>query len=198
MNQNRIFSYKERISPLLLGYNFSSDSWKTFFMAVLYISIIFLYFKDFSSYNYPLFFKKIFFSIREKFIKEKNLNNNYMIYVTSDWQEVKDEARKEFGKEKLLTNDRSSIHMEKDFNKIETNCDKNDSLKDMILDFNLLKMCDMAVVSQSGFGILGLFNRKNPNKDLYVHTNQYLTKNYWDRSNLHFIKFHTLDDLYFV
>jgi len=157
MNQNRIFSYKERISPLLLCYNFSSDSWKNFFMAVLYISIIFLY-----------------------------------------WQEVKDEARKEFGKEKLLTNDRSSIHMEKDFNKIETNCDKNDSLKDMILDFNLLKMCDMAVVSQSGFGILGLFNRKNPNKDLYVHTNQYLTKNYWDRSNLHFIKFHTLDDLYFV
>ncbi len=30
----------------------------------------------------------------------------------------------------------------------------------MILDLNLLKMCDMTVVSQGCFGILVLFNRK--------------------------------------
>jgi hypothetical protein len=32
----------------------------------------------------------------------------------------------------------------------------------MILDFELLKECDMAVASHSGFGLLGLWNRPEP------------------------------------
>ena len=99
---------------------------------------------------------KLNFIFREKFIKEKNLKKNYMIYVTSDWQDVKEEAKKEFGQHKIITNDRSSIHIEQDFNQIKSKCD--DSLEGMILDFHLLQLCDMAVVSQSGFGLLGLWN----------------------------------------
>ena len=79
-----------------------------------------------------------------------------MIYVTSDRQEVKDEARKEFGKKNYYDHFLLSIQMDKSFNKIENIYDNNSSLQDMILDLNLLKMWDMTVVSQGcfGFGVI--------------------------------------------
>lgn len=132
--------------------------------------------------------------IQDKFIKQ---NTNYIIYVTSDLQEVKDEAKEVFGKDFVISNDKSSIHIEKDFKKMKSECE-NDSIKEIILDFHMLQMCDMAVVSQSGFGMLGLWNRKVPNKDLFVHTNQNLTNDYWDRKNLHFMKVENLDELNFI
>lgn len=132
--------------------------------------------------------------IQDKFIKK---HTNYIIYVTSDLQEVKDEAKEVFGKDFVISNDKSSIHIEKDFKQMKSECE-NDSIKEIILDFHMLQMCDMAVVSQSGFGLLGLWNRKVPNKDLFVHTNQNLTNDYWNRKNLHFMKVENLDELNFI
>ena len=37
-----------------------------------------------------------------------------------------------------------------------------------ILDFHFLQMCDKAVISQSGFGRLGTWNRADPLKDVFV------------------------------
>jgi hypothetical protein len=51
-----------------------------------------------------------------------------MIYVTSDRQEVKDEARKEFGKKNYYDHFLLSIQMDKSFNKIENIYDNNSSL----------------------------------------------------------------------
>ena len=134
--------------------------------------------------------------IRTKFINNNNNNRNYLIYVTSDIQEIKSEAKKQFGSDLVLTNDKSSIHIERDFNRLETTCDKQQN--SIILDFHLLSRCNKAVVSQSGFGILGVWNRPEPNKDLYIFTNQNLTNDYWNRNKLHFKHFNSLDDLYFI
>lgn len=139
--------------------------------------------------------KKYWDLIRDKFIT-KIKNESYMIYVTSDMQDVKQEAKKEFGLSRVLTNEKSSGHLDKSFQDSATNCE-NESIENIIMDFHLLQNCDMAVVSQSGFGLLGLWNRKEPSKDLYVHTNQNLTNDYWNRDNLRFLKVTDLDNLYF-
>ena len=34
------------------------------------------------------------------------------------------------------------------------------------LDFHMLQNCDMAIISESGFGKLGVWNRLDPNKNL--------------------------------
>jgi hypothetical protein len=51
----------------------------------------------------------------------------------------------------------------------------------------------MAVISHSGFGILGVLNRKNTEclkENFYVYTNPFnLKQNFWNRNNLSFHKF---------
>ena len=44
------------------------------------------------------------------------------------------------------------------------NCSR---IEKSILDFHFLQNCDKAVISLSGFGLLGTNNRKYPEKDLY-------------------------------
>ncbi len=36
------------------------------------------------------------------------------------------------------------------------------------LDFYMLQNCDMAIISESGFGKLGVWNRLNPNENLVM------------------------------
>ena len=51
----------------------------------------------------------------------------------------------------------------------------------------------MAAISHSGFGILGVLNRKNTeniNENVFVYTNpDNLKKDFWNRNNLMFHKF---------
>jgi hypothetical protein len=130
-------------------------------------------------------------------------DSNYMIYVTSDNEKVKHEAVDYFGADKVVTFEKTSFHFDMDFEqgghyskeRRRTICE---SVQKILLDFHLLKECDMAVVSHSGFGLLGLWNRPDPGKDLYVFSNNDRIKlGKFARENLTFIKLDNMDEFYF-
>ena len=129
---------------------------------------------------------------------EKSLNN-YKLFITSDHQEFKQRASSEFGADKVVYNHEHPVHMDRDFTNLKENCA---SIENVLVDFHMLQHCDEMVVSHSGFGILGAWNRPDPLKNFYVFTksNQNdLRANYWERSNLKFRKITDLEnDLYFL
>ena len=124
--------------------------------------------------------------IQNNFIK--NNEQNYKIFVTSDKAYIIDESIKVFGAEHAFGLKNNSFHI----NYIQKRCDYTMKL---ILDFKLLSMCDMAVVSHSGFGMVGLLNRvynQNSYQNLYVHSNpDNMRKQFWNRKNLTFVPFNT-------
>ena len=119
-----------------------------------------------------------------------------MLFVTSDYEQVKEEAKRVFGAHKVLVNPGSNLHINFQLDaSSQTACAQ---MEKILLDFWLLKECDMAVVSHSGFGLLGTWNRKIPNENLYVYTNQEIIKQrYWQRENLHFVKLDDLNNFFF-
>lgn len=131
---------------------------------------------------------KLFWNlIKEKFLSDNNIKENFKIFITTDIEDVIDEAIYEFSEEKVVAFKNRSIHFEM---AKETQCN---SLNGVYLDFNLLGECDMGVISHSGFGFMGILRRKNIDtlkKNFYVYTNpDDLTKNFGKRSNLSFIPF---------
>ena len=71
----------------------------------------------------------------------------------------------------------------------ETECDR---IAEIYLDFFMLGKCDMGVVSHSGFGLIGILNRKELKdlKNFYVFTNQEnLKRKFRNRNDLYFIPF---------
>ena len=102
--------------------------------------------------------------IRTNFIK--NLTD-YRIFLTTDTQDIVSEAIKEFGNELVVTNEGPNNHLDL-FSKLELNDEKLDKI---FLDFHSLQNCNMAIISESGFGKLGVFNRNDPNQNLAMFTN---------------------------
>ena len=105
---------------------------------------------------------KLFWSfIREKFIRN---NTNWRLYVTSDMDSVELEAIKEFGRDKVILISGVNSHIDRE-DALGKDCSR---IEKPILDFHFMQNCNMAVVSMSGFGILGIWNRKEPIKDAYM------------------------------
>jgi hypothetical protein len=102
--------------------------------------------------------------IRTNFIK--NLTD-YRIFLTTDTQDIVSEAIKEFGNELVNTNEGPINHLDR-FSKLELNDEKLDKT---FLDFHSLQNCNMAIISESGFGKLGIFNRDDPNQNLAMFSN---------------------------
>jgi hypothetical protein len=143
--------------------------------------------------------------MNDTFLDRNKLNgSNYTIYVTSDNDEVKQEARDFFGVDKVVSFEKSNFHFDIDYNRgspftrfwtKRSNCK---SIRKILLDFYLLRECDMAVASHSGFGLLGLLNRPDPGKDLYVYSNlDYIKRGVFSNKNLTFIKLDDLDEFNF-
>lgn len=113
------------------------------------------------------------------------LENNWKLYVTSDHEFAKKEACERFGRDRVVFYDESSIHIEFDER-------RNDVFRfqNMVLDFHSLQMCDYAVLSHSGFGILGVANRNVPARNVWVYTTDTLKieSQYWNRKDLRFVK----------
>ena len=99
--------------------------------------------------------------IRENYIKPYEA---YRIFITTDTRSVELDALKEFGADKVVTINGTYAHLDREAN-LEPDCSKVDKT---FLDFHALQYCDRAVISQSGFGKLGLWNRPEPNKDLIM------------------------------
>jgi hypothetical protein len=102
--------------------------------------------------------------MRTNFIK--NLTD-YRIFLTTDTEDIEAEAIKEFGNEFVVTNGGPNNHLDF-FGKLESNDEKLDKT---FLDFHSLQNCNMAIISESGFGKLGVFNRNNPNENLAMFSN---------------------------
>lgn len=135
--------------------------------------------------------------LRKKFSIQIS-QNNYKIFLTTDKAYIKTEALQYFPNNKILFLNDSSFHLDKDF---ADNNENFNAAEDIILDFHMLQNCDYGVVSHSSFGLLGLWNRKEPFKNLYVFTprdQKELEKNYEKRENLHFMKLNRPDDIFFL
>ena len=100
--------------------------------------------------------------IRKTFLSK--VSHNYKIFVTTDDEDVEKEALEQFGSSQLVINSGDIIHIDRDVRNLN-DCSK---IEKTILDFHCLQNCDMAVISKSGFGKLGLWNRRNPIQDLYL------------------------------
>ena len=95
-------------------------------------------------------------------IKNKFLFNltDYKLFITTDSKEVIDEANKEFHSNKVIAFKQSSYHIDLLLFPFKTARQCN-QMSDLFLDFYFLSQCHMGVVSHSGFGLLGILNRKN-------------------------------------
>lgn len=131
--------------------------------------------------------KKFWNFIQNQFI---NKNKEYKLFITSDHSDVIDEAFSVFNNtDKLIAFKENSFHITL-FDHKKKKCAQ---VADLLFDFNILgSYCDMGVVSHSGFGMIGILNRKDQ-KDLnnfYVYTNPTnLKSEYWNRNNLDFIQY---------
>jgi hypothetical protein len=90
-------------------------------------------------------------------------SNNYKLFVTSDHENIFEEAKKEFGSDMVLITNGTITHIDKD--QSESHCKRHDKA---FLDFNLLGMCDKAVVSRSTFGYGGVRTNYKGYKELYI------------------------------
>ncbi|RNA28787.1 hypothetical protein BpHYR1_007328 [Brachionus plicatilis] len=135
--------------------------------------------------------------VKTKFLEStKYLNTNFSIYVTADREFVKKEAKEYFPNHPVFYIEDSSVHVEK-----QININKCLDMENVLLDFHFMQNCDIGVVSHSGFGIMSMWNRPDPLKNLYVYTQKdqkAFVKNYYNRKNLTFVKFSKLNDIFFV
>ena len=100
--------------------------------------------------------------IRSYFIKN---DTNYKLFVTSDSKHAVLEAAKIFGLKHVVANNGLYLHLDR-----EKTGRSYELVEKIYLDFHCLQNCDMAIISESGFGKLGLLNRNDPNKNLVMFT----------------------------
>lgn len=135
--------------------------------------------------------------VNTKFLKSrKYMNTNFSIYVTADREYVKKESKNRFPNHQVFYIQDSSVHVEKQIYR-----NKCQDMENVILDFHLMQNCDIGVVSHSGFGIMSMWNRPQPLKNVYVYTKKDkhdIVNNYYTRKNLTFVKYSKLNDIFFV
>ena len=108
---------------------------------------------------------KLFWSfIRERFIKEAN-TSDWRVFVTSDFESIEKEALDEFGNNRVLLIKGANSHIDKE---LKTNVNDCSNIEKPMFDFHFMRNCQKAIVSNSGFGILGMWSRMEPVKDAYV------------------------------
>ena len=101
--------------------------------------------------------------LRKNFIRNA-LTNDWRIFITSDIESIELEAIKEFGDERVIRIKGLSTHVDREAN-LGNDCTR---IEKPILDFHFLQNCHKAVISRSGFGRLGVWNRRIPMQDVFV------------------------------
>ena len=121
---------------------------------------------------------KLFMHLNEtanywKFIEENLIFNrttnktlkDYRLFVTTDILEIVREAVDRFGRDKVVATKDIGGNIAKQFG-----IKKCSSLRYTFIEYFLLGKCDMALISQSGFGYYGIINRQDKNlQDFYVY-----------------------------
>jgi hypothetical protein len=105
--------------------------------------------------------------VKEKFIT-KTKRGNYRIFVTTDTESVEQEAFHVFDKRRLvkISGDFTHLDKEKGYGK---NCSR---FEKVILDFHVIKECDMLLASASGYGRFANYNRPRPHHNYAVFVNE--------------------------
>lgn len=100
------------------------------------------------------------------FIRENYLNRskNYRIFVTADMESVENEAVEVFGADKVVTIGGVSAHVDRESN-FKENCTRFEKI---VMDFYMLGYCDMALISDSGFGVFGLLRNRIPDGNFSI------------------------------
>ena len=107
---------------------------------------------------------KLFWNfIRETFLN-KNPKKKFKLFITTDTESVETESIDEFGESNIVKIEGPFIHIDREEVGNVNNCSK---IEKVILDFHALQLCDAVIISQSGYGRLGISNRIDPTKDLY-------------------------------
>jgi len=96
--------------------------------------------------------KRYWHIIKEKFIPNI-INKKFKIFITTDNQQVHNDAVKEFGSNQIIYHQGPFNHVDY----IENTKDDCTNSEKAILDFHSLQNCDMAVISRSQFGRIGKF-----------------------------------------
>lgn len=112
------------------------------------------------------------------FIKKhyiKNLNTDYRIFVTSDFNKIEIETQQHFGKDKVVftTNydQNDSVHF-----LLIKSCDKEIKF---ILDFFILSNCDLALIGYGEYGKTALYNRDYPKSNNFNYMNQSMPTDFY-------------------
>jgi len=87
----------------------------------------------------------------------------YIFYSRTDTQSVENEAIKVFGAEKIILNQGENIHLDRTS---DLKC--SDRVDRIFLDLHSLQNCNYSIISESGFGKLGVWNRLEPQKNLVM------------------------------
>ena len=90
--------------------------------------------------------------------------SDFRVFVTADTEAVEKEAVKELGESKVVVIDGVSAHMDREAD-FGPKCSRFDKI---VMDFWMLGYCDMALVSDSGFGIFGILRTKIPEDHFFV------------------------------
>jgi hypothetical protein len=108
--------------------------------------------------------QKLFWTfLRKNFIRSA-FTNDWRIFITSDIESIELEAMQEFGDERVIRIKGLNTHVDREAN-LGNDCTR---IEKPILDFHFLQNCHKAVISHSGFGRLGVWNRRMPMKDVFV------------------------------
>lgn len=103
--------------------------------------------------------------VRERFLVGLN-KSDYHVFVTGDTESVEKEALDQFGSEKVIVIDGISAHVDRESD-MKENCTRYEKI---VMDFWMLGFCDMALVSDSGFGVFGILRNKIPKSNFYMLT----------------------------
>ena len=111
--------------------------------------------------------------IREHLVNSSTLNDDdWKLFISTDTEAVLKEAVQEFGAERLIQIPGLFTHIDRELDAGE-DCSR---VEKTILDFHFMQNCDKAVVSKSGFGKMGVWNRRDPIKDMYVFEDNVFAK----------------------
>ena len=121
---------------------------------------------------------------------------DYKLFITTDKHDVLVEALKKFGQKRVIGFKDRSFHLARVKQTGSLGNKRCKKISELYLDFMFLGQCQSGIISHSGFGMLGILNRKNfketINSNFYIFTNPNdIMGDFANRKNLTFMKFNT-------
>ncbi len=86
--------------------------------------------------------------------------DRFKLFVTTDLDEVGEEARREFGEARVIMSAGRSVHID-----YSETCEH---VKKTFVDLHFMQHCDRIVISESNFGKFGVMLRPKPARDAFI------------------------------